>query len=237
MTGIRVTTCFLVLAALAFAPALAAKGGNAPKVKKGQYSTQFFPTECQFESEGANSFFILQPGYRLVLEGESTQVIITVLDETEVVDGVVTRVVEERESEDGEIVEVSRNFFALCAQTSDVYYFGEDVDIYEDGEVVSHEGEWRSGIDGAQAGVLMPGGALLGSRYYQEIAPGVALDRAEHVALLDAFTVEAGEFENILFVKETSGLEKNSKSLKYYAAGIGLIKDDDVELVEYGFVE
>ncbi len=240
MIRLRVTAFLVSLSALvAFAPtpAFAGKGRSSNKPKKAQFSAQYFPTECEFASVGANSFFILEPGYRLVLEGDDEQVIITVLDETEVVDGVLTRVVEEREFEDGELSEVSRNYFALCTQTGDVYYFGEDVDDYEGGQVVGHEGAWRAGIDEARAGILMPGSPLLGSRYYQEIAPGVALDRAEHLAFLDDFEVEAGEFHDVLFVLETSGLDRKDESLKHYAPGVGLIKDDDVELIEYGFVE
>ena len=58
---------------------------------------------------------------------------------------VYARVVEEREWKDGELVEVSRNFYARCVQTSDIFYFGEDVDIYEDGVIVSHDGAWLAG--------------------------------------------------------------------------------------------
>ena len=36
----------------------------------------------------------------------------TVLNETEMVDGIETRVIEEREFDDGELIEVSRNFVA-----------------------------------------------------------------------------------------------------------------------------
>ena len=60
---------------------------------------------------------------------------------------VLARVVEEREWKDGKLVEVSRNYYARCAQTSDIYYFGEDVDIYENGVVVSHDGTWLAGTD------------------------------------------------------------------------------------------
>ena len=65
------------------------------------------------------------------------------LDDTEMVDGIETRVVEEREYEDGKLVEISLNFFAMANETGDVFYFGEDVDDYADGEVVGHGGQWR----------------------------------------------------------------------------------------------
>jgi hypothetical protein len=59
---------------------------------------------------GRNTYFVLEPGFQLVLEGGNEKVAVTVLDETREVDGVVTRVVEEREWKDGRLIEVSRNF-------------------------------------------------------------------------------------------------------------------------------
>ena len=45
-----------------------------------------------------------------------------------------------------------------------------------------------------KAGVAMPGLALLGARYYQEIAPGVAMDRAEIVSTSETKQTPAGNF-------------------------------------------
>lgn len=66
--------------------------------------------------------------------------VITVLNETKIVNGTVTRVVEERETENGELVEVSRNYFAVSNPSNDICYFGEDVDDYERGKIIRHEG-------------------------------------------------------------------------------------------------
>ncbi|NJO13215.1 MAG: hypothetical protein HC872_06850 [Gammaproteobacteria bacterium] len=146
---------------------------------------------------------------------------------------VTTRVVQEVETADGELVEISRNFFAECAANGDVYYFGEDVDIYEDGEIVSHDGAWLAGRDGAKPGIIMPGGAfLLGSRYFQEIAPDVALDRAEHVA--DGLEVEvpAGDFDDCVLIEETTPLEPQARGTKTYCPQVGLVLDgEEMELM------
>lgn len=201
------------------------------------FTDEFLIERCTFASTGRNPYLVLDPGFRLVLEGEDEgeeiELIISVLDETEVIDGVTTRVVEERESAGGELVEVSRNFLAFCVETGSVFYFGEDVDIYAGGVVVSHDGAWRAGENDASPGILMPGTILLGARYYQEIAPGIALDRGENVAIdLDVET-EAGSFDGCLRVDETSPLEPGHVSTKVYAPGIGLIADDVLELVEW----
>src|SRR5262249_19018368 len=144
----------------------------------GSWMTEFTVEKGELSATGRNPYFILEPGYQLLLEGGREQLTITVLDEVKVVDGVETRVVEERETKDGKLVEVSRNYFAISNRTNNVYYFGEEVDIYRNGKIVSHEGAWLAGEKGARFGLMMPGQVLLKSRYYQEIAPKVALDRA-----------------------------------------------------------
>ncbi|HSE42590.1 MAG TPA: hypothetical protein VLH08_17615 [Acidobacteriota bacterium] len=200
------------------------------------YTDQFFTDRCKFSSTGRNPYFILEPGYELILEGEEdgeqVRLIVTVLDETKVINGVETRVVRERESVNGELVEISRNYFAICKQNNSVFYFGEDVNIYENGQVVSHEGAWHAGVNDARPGIIMPGTILIGARYFQEIAPEVALDRAEIMKLDATVSTPFGTFTNALFIKETTPLEPGQTSSKYYAPGIGLIKDGSVTLIQ-----
>jgi hypothetical protein len=204
------------------------------------FTSSFRIEDCEFKARGANPYFVLQPERQLVYRGDGEELFITVLERTRRVTlpiggrlrTVRTAVVEEREFEDGEIKEISRNFFAFCKKTNDLYYFGEDVDIFEDGEVVSHDGAWLAGKNGAAPGILMPGTFLLGSRYYQEVAPGIALDRAEHTAEGLELETEAGEFDGCVEVTETTPLEPGSESIKLYCPGVGLVFDNDLELVE-----
>jgi hypothetical protein len=79
----------------------------------------------------------------------------------------------------------------------------------------------------------MPGSFLLGSRYFQEQAQEVALDRAEHVAMGLTVTVPAGTFVDCVQVFETTTLEPNSKGTKIYCPGVGLVNDGEVELVDF----
>jgi hypothetical protein len=104
---------------------------------------------------------------------------VTILPETKVVDGVKVGVLEERETKDGKLIEISFNYFATDKNTGDVYYFGEDVDNYKDGKVINHESAWHAGEKGARFGLMIPGKPQKGDKYYQEIAPKVALDRVE----------------------------------------------------------
>jgi hypothetical protein len=206
-----------------------------------EYTRSFRAENCTFSSTGRNPFFILEPNYQLVLGGEdagdAAQLTITVLNETREVNGTQTRVIEERESVGGELVEISRNFFAICEETNNVFYFGEEVDIYENGMIVDHEGAWLAGEGTNRAGIIMPGTTLLGARYYQEIAPSLALDRAEIIDMEEAIQTPSGDFSDTLITRETTELEPDVVELKYYAAGIGLIQEEDLKLEHYGFVE
>jgi hypothetical protein len=201
------------------------------------WTTEFLVEKGELSATGRNPYFILEPGHQLVLEEGKVRLVITVLDETKTVDGVKTRVVEERETKDGKLVEVSRNYFAISQRTKSVFYFGEDVDIYKADQVVSHEGAWLSGLKGAKFGLMMPGQVMLKARFYQEIAPRVAMDRAEVVSLSETVKARAGEFKNCLKFEETTPLEPGVKEYKYYASGIGLVQDGSLKLVKYGKAE
>jgi hypothetical protein len=236
---------FIVTVALAFlylCPDLSAESAGSQDVEKEGtvvWTESFETDECNFASTGKNTYFILEPGYELVLEGvegeDTARVIITVLDETKVVGDVETRVVEEKEIVNGQVVEISRNFYAICTRTNSVFYFGEEVDIYEGGKVVSHGGKWRADSEGSSPGLVMPGTILLGARYYQEMAPGTAMDRAEMLGNTEIVETPAGSFDDCLKVEETTPLEPDDRDYKYYAPGIGLIMDEDLRLTRYGF--
>jgi hypothetical protein len=206
----------------------------------GQYKDSFNLDSCTFASTGKNTYFILEPGYQLTYkgkeDGEEITLIITVLNETKIVSGIETRIVEERESSDGELYEVSRNYFAVCKETNDIYYFGEDVDEYEDGKITGHSGTWKA--EGKnKPGLIMPGNPSAGLKYYQEIAPGIAMDRAEILSVSETIVTPAGKFGNVLKTEETSSLDPKDKSFKFYAPDVGLIRDGDLPLVKYGFVD
>lgn len=198
------------------------------------WQEEFGISKCNLLTKGRNPYFILEPGFELVLNGQKDiKIQITVLDETKTVDGVVTRVVEERQWEKGKLHEVARNYFAICEQTKDIFYFGEDVDYYENDKVVNHNGSWLAG-NGNKPGLMMPGTPKLKMKFYQELAPGVAMDRAEIVSLDETCKTPAGTFSRCMKVKETSAIELTLSEYKYYAPAIGLVRDENVKLIKYG---
>jgi hypothetical protein len=207
---------------------------------KNVYTASFNQDSCTFSTTGRNMYFVLEPGFQLTLQGneekEAVKLVVTVTNETKKIGNVEVRVVEENESVNGKTVEISRNFFAFCKQTSSVFYFGEEVDIYKDGIIINHEGAWIAGGKN-KSGLMMPGITLPGAKYYQEFAPHVAMDRAEIIGTSESLITPAGAFTNCLKIKETNALKPNEQEYKYYAPGIGLIKDGNLLLVKYGFIK
>lgn len=228
----RIHTAVVALFALT---QTAVPGAPAQTAAQSAWKDTFAIEKADLRATGRNAYFMLEPGYQLVLEGPGVErLVITVLDETQAVDLVETRIVEERETKGGTLVEVSRNFFAISHRTSDVYYFGEDVDIYKNGKVVDHEGAWRSGINGARLGLMMPAVPQVGAKYYQEVAPKLAMDRAEIVKLDDVVTTPTGKFLKVLKIEETTPLEPGAREYKYFAEGVGLVQDGALKLVKHG---
>ncbi len=214
--------------------AVVASGQPASPNKDAPWATEFSIDPASFTSVGRNSYFILEPGYYVVLRGGGDQVTMTVLDETRRLAGVETRVIEERELSNGKLVEISRNYFAINKLTHDVLYFGEEVSMYRNGKVVSREGSWLAGVDQARAGLMMPGQVRVGLRHYQEQAPGVAMDRAEILSTGEQVSTPAGKFDNCVKVEETTSLSSAEREYKYYAEGIGLVKYERMLLVDHG---
>ncbi len=194
------------------------------------------PDTVMFSTNIDNEFFPLNMLTELVLEGEddgeTIRVEITVPGDTEVVAGVETLVMVETEYEDGELVEISYNFIAQAADGT-VCYFGEDVDDYENGIVVSNEGAWRAGENGALPGILMPGNPQVGDVFYQESAPGVAEDMGSIIAFGEPIAVPAGDFDDTLTAKDCNPLEDAETDVKVYVRGIGLAIDEEAELISY----
>jgi hypothetical protein len=188
---------------------------------------------------GAAPYSLLIPGFQLILASRSATLTFTVLEETKEINGIVTRVVEEREDRYGAVYEISRNFVALDEATGDVVYFGETVDAYQPGGVVSHPGVWQAYSNGASPGLLIPGAPRVGMKFYQEHAPPDAMDRA-HVRRVGAVVhTPAGTWHDcvILAVSSTRkwlGLFAR-KEYHVYAPGIGMVQKQDMRLVSYGY--
>lgn len=195
------------------------------------WQSEFRVDKAKLAAGDGNRYFVLEPGLRLHYAHGKDTVVTTVLSETRRIDGIQARAVEYVESAGGRIIEKTIDYFAVDRVSSDVYYLGEDVDTYRNGKLTGHEGAWLSGVNGARFGLMMPGSIELGSRFYQEYAPRVAMDRAEIVGLGETVTTPAGTFRDCVRIRETSPLEKLAVDYKVYAPGVGLVKDGEFALV------
>ena len=230
---IRVRAMLQGLAALAMVLSATTHAADKDRPAERPWCDSFSPDKTDLFDTGKNPFFFLWPGYRLFLQHGKDTLVISVLTETKVVDGVRTRVVEERETREGKLIGLSRNFFAISRTTGDVYYFGKEVDTYEDGKATGHKGTWLAGVNGARFGLMMPGRPAVGDRYYHEVAPGVALDRAEIASAGEDFTTPTKTFERCLRTRESSGLTTDVEE-KLYSPDVGLVKDGAFVLVGIG---
>jgi len=60
------------------------------------------------------------------------------------------------------------------------------------------------------------------------------MDQSEVVSTTESVQVPAGAFAGAMAVDETTPLEPMATVRKYYAPGIGMVKEDELVLVKYG---
>ncbi|MGH3035102.1 MAG: hypothetical protein ACRDON_11210 [Gaiellaceae bacterium] len=158
-----------------------------------------------------------------------------VLEKTDRVAGVEVAVVEVKDYEDDELVERTLDYYAQHADGS-VWYLGERVDDYEEGEIVGHEGQWLAGEGDAKPGLFMPAEPEVGDAFEQERAPGIAEDRSTVLEVGLQVTAPAGEFSDCVKTEDFAPLD-NLTEFKYYCHGVGLVREEPeggiIELVRY----
>ncbi len=193
-----------------------------------------------------NPYFPLARMRRHTLEGtvggQQVRIVRTLKNRTEsfqVGDQTVrTLVMEDRAYVDGELEEVALDYFAQ-ADDGTVYYFGEDVNIYSNGKVVSHEGAWRYGVDTNQLGVIMPARPKVGTTFQPENVLGITAEDNEVLSVSETVRVPAGRFRNCLKVQET--LPDKTIEFKYYAPNVGVVKEvtegGSLDLISVGHSE
>lgn len=194
-------------------------------VKPGPYRPQI--DRAAFVDEVTNAYFPLPPGARWVYRGSGDARgeldIVTVLHRRVTVMGVSCTVVHDEVREGGKAVEVTDDWYAQDVD-GNVWYFGEETAEFHNG-TKSTAGSWQAGVRGAKPGILMPGTPLPGIRYHQEFWAGKAEDLGEVIRTGATVSVTAGEYGDVLVTEDTTPLEPRIREHKYYAAGVGLVKE------------
>jgi hypothetical protein len=192
------------------------------------------PSPADFVEVVDNSYFPLIPGTKWEYEiKQGDEVVekdtVEVLNEKRKVNGIQATVVRDMVTIGEQLVEDTYDWYAQD-KDGNVWYVGETVDNYVAGVLVNHSGSWEWGVDGAQPGIIMwaDPSAHLNEEYYQEYYPGNAEDKGQVLSVNESVTVPLGSFEDVVKTFDFSALETNVKEHKFYAPGIGLIKEMDL---------
>jgi hypothetical protein len=160
--------------------------------------------------------------YEGTRDGKSQRDEVVVTSQKKVILGVTCVVVKDTATHGGALLEQTYDWYAQDREGR-VWYFGEDTKEYEKGKVVSTEGSWQAGVDGAQPGILMPAHPEVTDSFRQEYYPGHAEDMFWIVSLGESVTVPYGRFSNVLLTLEWARLEPKVIDKKYYVSGVGLV--------------
>jgi hypothetical protein len=232
-TSMRAALAACVLAALAAAhgsedSATAKRPSGLPQ---GSERVKLDP--ANFTTRIDNPYWPMRPGTSWVYrgtgdEGPPHRIVVSVTNRTKrVAAGVVARVIHDRETQAGRLVEDTLDWYAQD-RDGNVWYLGEATKEYKHGKVSSSKGSWEAGVDGAQAGVIMPAHPRVGMTYRQEYYRGEAEDRAKVLSLDEHLVVPAGSFDHVLKTLDWTPLEPDAAEHKSYARGTGPILTLDV---------
>jgi hypothetical protein len=207
---------------------LAACAGGSKSSAGSQLPTGSEPAKldpADFTTEIDNPYWPLRPGsrwvYRETSGGEVQRVVVTVTDRTKTIDGIEARVIHDLvTTPDGEKVEDTFDWYAQD-KDGNLWYLGEDTKEYEGGKVVSTEGSWEHGVDGAEAGIIVAAEPKQGLTYREEYYAGEAEDAAEVLSVEGKVQVPFGFFRDAMITRNYSGIEPRVEELKFYAKEVG----------------
>jgi hypothetical protein len=205
-----------------------------------------FPLDpSAFTTEIDNPYWPMKPGSRWVFretdaEGSVSKVVVTVLAKTKkIANGVEARVVHDQVTEKGEVTEDTFDWYAQDAD-GNLWYLGEDTTEYENGKPKTKEGSWEAGVDGAEAGIIMPADPQVGMTYREEYYEGHAEDGASIISTDALAKVPYGRFTGGVQTRNFSGIEPDVIEEKIYAKGVGVVLEitvsggsDRAELLSY----
>jgi len=201
------------------------------------------PAVATFSLTSTNPWYPLIVGSVVVLEGDGEgeevgihkRVVRTVLDEPKQVMGVDVHVLKHETFFNDVIHEIAHNYY-VEATDGTVCYFGEDVEFYDEtGQFENTDGTWLAGVDGALPGVIMPAEPKVDDTYYQENAPGIALDQGRIVAtdLTTTLGVQTYDTIHIIDTNPIDDEEPCTDEDKKYAFGIGEVQDVELTIVSF----
>lgn len=194
---------------------------------QGSESVKLNPADFSLNID--NPYWPMSPGSKWVYSetdatGAKKRVVLTVTHKTKMIaNGVRARVIRDVVSQNGKPVEITDDWYAQDKR-GNVWYLGESVRNYKNGKLVDRAGSFEAGVDGAQAGIVMPANPVAGLSYRQEYYKGIAEDKAAVVTVgQERVKVPYGFFgKNVLMTRDLVGrLDPKTQELKFYAPGVG----------------
>jgi hypothetical protein len=191
------------------------------------------PPPTAFANRIDNPWLPLPPGrvltYKGIKDGHQAVDVLTVTHATEVIEGIRATVIHDRLYEWAGHAAGRRKY--LAERTTDwyaqdkhgnVWYLGENTaTLAPSGDLISTDGTWKVGTNGARAGIFMPAHPDVGANGYQEFYPGHAEDRYRVLGLNARVSTPAASSRRALLTEETTALEPGVIDHKYYIRGVG----------------
>jgi hypothetical protein len=215
-------------AAMVLAAGVLGPGGTA----SGASSAGAGSDPADFTSPVPNAYFPIEPGTVSTYRGregkDRLSERLTITDETKVIQGITTTVVKDVVYANGLLDEKTTDWYAND-NDGNVWYFGEATATYdENGDVITTEGSWEAGVDGAVAGTIMPADPMPTDAYRQEFSQGHAEDQGWIVQRGVNVDVAYGMLDRVVRSFEWTRLEPGVVSEKFYAPGLGIVREWDV---------
>jgi hypothetical protein len=199
---------------------LAAGCGGASKASLPQGSEPANLDPDNFVVKIDHPYWPMSPGSRWVYREGRQRVVVTVTNRKKLVQGIRATLVHDVVTEGGELVEDTFDWYAQD-DGGNLWYLGEQTKELEDGKVTTTEGSWEAGVDGAEAGIVLPAKPEVGLAYRQEYLEGQAEDEARILSVDEQAEVPFGSFDHVLMTKDFTRLEPDLIEHKFYARGVG----------------
>jgi hypothetical protein len=176
-----------------------------------------------------NPFFPLKPGsryrYKGIKDGKHMVDKLHVTHRTKTILGVEATVVHDVILIHGNPREVTDDWYAQD-RDGNVWYFGENTkELDAHGHVTTREGSFKAGRDGARAGLFFPSHPQVGQTARQEFYKGHAEDHFKIVDRNAHVSVPYLSTRHAVRTREWTPLEPNVLDNKYYARGVGTVKE------------
>ncbi len=202
-----------------------ANGAKKSTLPQGSEPVKLDPSE--FTTRIDNPYWPMKPGTRWVYQEVHTddmtveKVVVKVTNKTKkMANGVTARLVNDVVTQDGVPTEVTQDYYAQDDH-GNIWYLSEATTEYVNGQPHTTAGSFEAGVDGAQAGIIMPAKPKPGLTYREEYYKGHAEDKASIVSLTEQAEPPFGHFSNVLMTRNINPLEPSMLEFKFYAPGVG----------------